>query len=218
MKKVFIAFLCFSGFFGARSQNLIPNPSFEDTVQCPDNAGQISYATPWYSPTAGTPDYFNSCGPTLVSVPLNVWGYQYARTGNAYAEIMVYTNGSSDREYLQVQLIDTLINGKLYCVEFFVSQCGISSFSSHTPIAITEIGLLFSSNSIISGTFSILPYTPQIVSPVGVYLNDTTLWMKIFGLYTATGNERYITIGNFKNDTSTDTITCLLYTSDAADE
>ena len=178
-------------------------------TQCPDNPGQISYASPWYSPTSASTDYFNTCGfAGYVGVPANIWGYQPAKTGNGYAEIGVFgSSGFSIREYIQVPLTTTLIAGNLYCVKFFVSQAGVSTYtSSYTPIAITEIGLLFSNSAITTTNTLPLSNTPQIVSPAGVYLNDTTQWIEISGMYTALGGEKFITIGNFKDDLSTDTI------------
>ncbi len=81
MKKLFPLLLLFSPSLFV--QNLVPNLSFEQFDTCPDNFGQIYYAGNWYS--AGiTPDYFNACDPTNgVSVPKNVVGFQYARTGVA---------------------------------------------------------------------------------------------------------------------------------------
>ncbi|MBK5286545.1 MAG: hypothetical protein JJE25_14195 [Bacteroidia bacterium] len=43
------------------AQNLVTNPSFEDTVACPFGASQLNFATGWSS-YWGTPDYFNLCG------------------------------------------------------------------------------------------------------------------------------------------------------------
>jgi len=210
MKKVFFTFLFACLLITTKSQNLVPNYSFEYKTQCPDNPGQIGYAYPWYSPTMGSTDYFHSCGISgYVGVPSNVWGYQFARTGNGYAEIGVYgSSTSSIREYIQVQLSDTLVAGNQYCIKFHINHAGSSAFTtSYTPIAITEIGLLFSTNPIITTNTLPLSYSPQIVSPAGVYLNDTTQWVEISGIYTASGGERFITIGNFKDDISTDTIT-----------
>src|ERR1035438_9743087 len=68
--------------------NLIPNPSFEDTLSCPNGQGQVYKTPPWFDPTMDTPDYFNQCysgGLTNVHVPDNFEGYQFARTGVAYA-------------------------------------------------------------------------------------------------------------------------------------
>ena len=73
-------------------QNLVPNPSFEDTVHCPNanNTGTIQ-AKYWF----GVYDsvfayYFNACSsPQEFGVPLNQGtGFQYAKDGDAYAGII----------------------------------------------------------------------------------------------------------------------------------
>src|ERR1043165_7919647 len=190
-----------------RAQNLVPNYSFELYSSCPNNGDQLNYAIPWYSPTTATPDYFNTCGSGGYGAPLNIWGYQNAKTGNGYGQIAVYGSiTTSIREYLQIALSDTLVQGKLYCISFYVSQAGISYYSAHNPIAITEIGLLLSNTAVSSSNDQPLPYTPQIVSPVGTFITDTVQWVEISGLYTALGGEKYLTIGNFKDDASTDTV------------
>jgi len=40
----------------------IPNPSFEDTVCCPDSRSQLSCATGWIQASEATTDYLNTCG------------------------------------------------------------------------------------------------------------------------------------------------------------
>jgi len=190
-------------------QNLVPNPSFEDTTQCPYSFGQIDFAFPWFNPNTASPDYFNTCGPVGVTPPNCIWGYQVPRTGNAFGEICVYGGGTptSVREYVEVLLIDTLIQNKNYCVSFYVSHAGVSFFADqYTPIAVSEIGLYFSNNAITSTNYGPFFVMPQIVSPPGIFLNDTTQWTEISGIYTALGGERFITIGNFKDDLNTDTV------------
>lgn len=137
-----------------KAQNLVPNSSFEYTTQCPNNEGQINFASPWYNPNAASPDYFNQCGAMGYQF-INIWGYQIARTGQGYAHVGVYGSigVSSAREYIQVQLLDTLIAGENYCVSFYVSHAGMSSFfNSYMPIVISEIGMLFSNNPIQAAT------------------------------------------------------------------
>ena len=51
-----------------------------------------------------------------------------------------------------------------------------------------------------------LNVTPQIVNTAGNFITDTLNWMKVSGSFTATGNEQYLTIGNFANDVSTNTV------------
>jgi hypothetical protein len=67
------------------SQNLLPNPSFEDTVHCPTNQGQVVNAKGWWSVRA-TPDYYNECvaNGNLVSVPNTMFGHKYPATGHAF--------------------------------------------------------------------------------------------------------------------------------------
>ncbi len=57
------------------SQNLVPNPSFEDTLACPTTANQLNNCAFW-SVVYESPDYFHECdfitGNT--SVPYNFAG------------------------------------------------------------------------------------------------------------------------------------------------
>ncbi len=183
--------------------NLVPNPSFETYSTCPDNFSQINYATGWYSASAGTPDYFNACQTISFGfgVPSNGAGFQVAQQGNAYAGVYVFgATPAPQREYIQTQLLDTMKAGKPYCISFYVNR------SNYLNIAITQIGAFISTTAVSSGTELPLPYTPQIISPVGYYLNDTLPWIKISGTYIAIGGEKFITIGNYKDEVSTDTI------------
>src|SRR5687768_8248495 len=72
------------------SQNLVPNGSFEDTVSCPDNPGQVSRSVGWTN-YSGSVDYYNSCASAgFVSTPENIYGYQNPADGNAYIGIVTY--------------------------------------------------------------------------------------------------------------------------------
>ena len=87
MKKYITVIIFCINIFALFSQNLVPNPSFEDTVQCPIGYSEINYSLGWYSPTQGTPDFFDSCGYSSVSVPQNAFGWEPAKTGVAYIGI-----------------------------------------------------------------------------------------------------------------------------------
>ena len=185
------------------SQNLVPNPSFENFVNCPSLNSQLNLASPWTTPTSGTSDLINSCAPVTafgVSVPYNFRGFQNARTGNGYAHIFCYPNATSAnyREYLQVQLISPLVAGQTYEISFYVS---LSDNSMH---AINNIGAFISTFAPNAGGYYPLPYTPQILETNVV--SDTANWVNISGLYTALGGEQYLTIGNFYNDSLTTAI------------
>lgn len=184
-------------------QNLVPNPSFEDTVSCPVSLSEINATTYWFNPNIHSPDYFNSCSDTSefysVNVPNNYFGYQNARTGIAYAGIGI-AGYNGTREYIGIKLLDSLVTGSKYCVEFYVS------LSDSVNYATDDIGIYLSNDSIYSSNVNPLPYVPQIENTQGVFLADKSSWILVSGEYTALGGEKYITIGNFKNSTNTDTI------------
>ena len=191
---------------GAIAQtNLVPNWSFETDSLCPNSVSEINYAPPWH--TAGqSPDYFNGCVSASsfnVGIPYNLCGYQYARTGVAYAGMYFYSavTGSEGEEYLQVKLTDSLIQNRKYCVSFYVNLAK-PTFQSYNFVAITEIGMYISDTAVFAYQDP-LPYVPQIQSPVGVFFNDTVNWTEISGTYLAHGGEKYITIGNFNSHTDT---------------
>eukprot|EP01034_Spumella_vulgaris_P007963 gene7963-10145_t len=95
MKKAILAVLLFPPTFWSYSQNLIPNPSFEDDSYggCPTDIGQIWHAAPWQTPAVhlGQSDYFSTCGTGGTDVPSNNLGYEFPATGNAYAGLYAWT-------------------------------------------------------------------------------------------------------------------------------
>jgi len=131
----------------------------------------------------------------MVGVPLNNFGYQYARTGNAYAGIGLYVSDNLNyREYIEGRFIQSLIAGKNYCVEFYVVRV-------KSQYAIDAIGAYLSTDSLLS--LSLLSYLPQISNPINNIITDTINWIKISGSFTSTGGEQFITIGNFNDDANT---------------
>src|ERR1035438_3040495 len=166
MKKFFLLLFIFVIASGVKSfsQNLDPNPSFEDTLHCPISQAQIYDAPPWFDPTADTPDYFNSCysgtSNAPVGVPKNFEGYQFARTGVAYAGFFAagyFFFPDNRRDYIEARLLDSLKAGKKYYVEFYVS------LSDSSIWAIDFIGAYLSKDSIYDySTIDTLPFIPQI--------------------------------------------------------
>jgi hypothetical protein len=201
--KAFFIF-CFFVANAFAQVNLVPNPSFENYTACPNNASQITYASPWFQPSTGTPDYFNSCAnpASTVSIPVNALGHQYAHSGNAYSGIIVFAQDY--REYIEVPLTNTLVAGTKYYISFYVSLSDTCAKSTST------LGLLLTSFLLTANNYYPLPGTPQINNPSNVFFNYTN-WTMVSGSYIATGGEKYITIGNFDSSSVT---TELLLNSD----
>ena len=196
MKRLLFILLflpCFS--FG---QNLVPNPSFEDTVYCPVSLSDWGATTFWYDPTWVTSDYFHQCNTGVAGVPDNIFGSQSARTGKAYGGLSPYMKADIEvREYISAPLLGTLIAGRKYYAEMNVSLAETSN------CAVDAMGMYFSNGSVDTATNISLPYTPHISNDSGQILLDSAGWTKISGTFIAAGGENYITIGNFKDGIST---------------
>lgn len=204
--KIFMTLCIFNPTF-SMSQNLVPNPSFELYDTCPYDDGQIYFAAPWFQPSnyngtvtnTSSSDYYNACGSSL-GVPNNITGYQFARTGNAYAGLFFYTNNAT-REYIEVKLLDSMIAGKKYCVEYYVS------LAFPFTVATDDFHMFFSKDSLLDTTaLYVIPVVPSVTNPDGNYITDTLNWKLVSGQYIANGGEKYLTIGNFYDNANTDTI------------
>lgn len=200
MKKIWILFLLVMLSTSLSAQiNLVPNPSFEDTIACPLGAAQLNVASGWMNPTLASPDYFNSCNTGNYGVPVNIYGNENAHFGVAYAGMINVVGGSNFREYIETQLLDTLLTGKKYCVSFYVS------LSDSSPYAVNNLGIYFSNSFINSSSNTILNYTPQIVNNSNNELIAKNGWIQVVDSFIAQGGEEFITIGCFTNGQNTDT-------------
>ncbi len=184
--------------------NLVPNPSFEDTLNCDSFTYYIYAGYPWFTPTNCTPDYYYGLNPSCGHSALqNPTGYQLPFDGIAYVGLyMADPNGgpigiSNSRDYICCSLIDTLIFNEDYYIEFFVSRA--NNFS----LATDDIGVYVSSQIPINSGCSYLPYQPQVENSQGNIITDSINWIKISGTFTAQGGEKYLTIGNFKDSMNT---------------
>lgn len=182
--------------------NLVPNPSFEDTLLCPTSISQIYNSAGWVNPSTSlnsTPDYFNICNTTIVSVPTNGFGFQNAKNGNAYAGFYAYNKGFPNTyEYIETMLSDTLKKDSTYCVSFYLSLSEPSAYCTN------NIGVYFS-NTLVTTPTNIILASPQLINTT-VTLTDKIEWMKVEWQYIAIGGEKYITIGNFNSTFTSDTI------------
>jgi len=222
MKNVVIICCLLFGGYGSFCQNLVPNPSFEDTssasgaallhklITCKTSlctSPTNIYCLNWYDPTKGSPDYFNSWSVVAqLGIPQNTFGSQMAEQGNSYVGIGSWGGPyyPHQREYVAVQLLSPLISGKKYNVAFNVS------LSDSSKWAIDNMGMYISTTPANDYTTALnLNYTPQINNHKDSVITNMTDWTLISGTYIASGGEKYITIGNFYPDSLTriDTLT-----------
>jgi len=189
-----------------RGQNLIPNPSFEEYQSCPTQLGNFHEdVVAWQAPTLGSTDYFNNCS-TVMGTPKNFNGEQVADFGQAYAGLYLYAPDDY-REYMHIKLKEPLKKGVPYEFSFFVSLAERSDF------AIKDFGVLFSS-------LPIAVESRRVLSKMHLYRDtknsyhfleikysefykDKKDWVKVQTAFVAKGTERFVTLGNFRNNAKT---------------
>jgi hypothetical protein len=204
MKNLFTLFivLVFTNFICKAQINLVPNPSFEDTIDCPQLVGDFKPAD-WYV-VEQTPDYLNACcsNITQCSVPQNFFSNRNAATGVAYCGLISYFNLSLYREKIGVKLNDTLKAGKRYIVSFKISS--VSSVNALGNCATNRMGFLFSTHK----------YDLMHLSPTNNFcqfktdslITDTLGWKLVKGNFIADSLFCYLSIGTFYDNQNVDTL------------
>ncbi len=187
-------------------QNLVKNPSFEDYENCPSDYGSLMKdVTGWYQPSYGTSDYFNVCSGKM-GTDKNFIGSQAPYDGNGYAGMYMYAQ-KDYREYLTVQLEETLKKGQKYVFSFQISLADKSSFS------VNEFGILFSRNTMDFKTNRNIPadlmrrsgFRNYVMARDHRYFSNSDEWTEVSGIYIADGTEKFMTLGNFKGNNNTKT-------------
>ncbi len=204
MKQVSFIGLCVWLSFTAFSQNLVPNPGFEELIRCPHSfsTDRKDFVVPgWNSPTRGTPDLFHACSWGEADVPYNWAGSSNAHSGKGYAGIYVWSQRDDDthyREYVQCELAEPLQAGSRYRIEFYYK------LSSHSVFAVNRIGFLLSNTKINHN------HDQVIREPAShTFGNDSVHfaaggdWEHVLAEIAARGGERYLVLGNFLDNTST---------------
>jgi Mg-chelatase subunit ChlD len=219
----FIIFFSFATAFLSAQVNLVPNPSFEADNRAPvinsfnwnhysdwrtdslyGNPGnKIILAANWFQPTGGTPDILNSDQSNLLGFKTKT-----ARTGtgrmaiitgiakNGLVSWLLYKNTYS--EYIECKLNQPLVQGKLYCVRYYVALDRKSNFASNRfGFAITTDSISYpNSHSVMAG------YDPfaHINEADDHYITSDEGWVMICDTFIAKGGEQFLTLGSFAGE------------------
>lgn len=155
------------------------------------------------SPTEIKADLFSKSGTGDIGIPVNIYGSEEPTTengGNVYAGIVAYKPGklAGERSYITIQLMQgkepvTLKKGLTYCVEYSVSLGESSKF------ACNNLGAYFSKDKPGNGEPGAIYMAGDHVmkAQVNKVYNGFFGWEKVCNTYTAKGDEKFITIGNF---------------------
>jgi len=184
-------------------QNLVINPSFEERNRCPNNfsAHSNDFNLPgWKSANRGTPDYYNQCSWGDCDVPFNWAGESNAHSGVAYAGMYVWNRPNakprSYREYIQGELAEPLVKDKRYRIEFHFK---LASYSVYTA---DRIGLMLSDTSFFQPNDQVINRVPALS-----WIRNEPItsggWELATGDYRAVGGEKFLVIGNFFDNLTT---------------
>jgi len=213
----------------AQCQNLVPNPSFEQykKLNCewlrllyPFQNSQLAFDSllyDWVTPdyragvdlfsTLVNPDCYKTssiCNTSLYCTtnPLSIGAYPKDGNNMCLLSLLGFyqsKNNSNTRGYLQTPLVSQLAPNTSYVAGCYTMLPTIY----YGDFACNNLGMLFTAealNSTSSGS-DLLRYTPQ-VNQAGIN-KDHGVWKKVFGCFTSTGNEQFLTIGNFYDDNHT---------------
>lgn len=203
-------FSCFalSGVAQEDDNNLVDNPSFEiaDKVKKLSKLKKIEVANGWTSPTAMKADLYSTQAKEVATIPDNGQGREFpmgAEEGN-YAGIVAYSyNNKEPRTYLQTELIGPMQKGVEYCVKYHVSLSDLSKYG------VNNLGMYISKDPIeIESKEDIIFQKEKELEKVVIPLNNEVKvgrygFEPICGIYKSSGKERFIIIGNFKNNKDT---------------
>ncbi len=187
----------------AMTPDLVINPSFELRVRCPNHfsANQRDFNLPgWRSANTGTPDYYNQCSLGDCDVPFNWAGESNAHTGVAYAGIYIWNSPNvkprSYREYIRGELTEPLKKNKSYRVEFYFKLASYSVYSAD------RVGLIFTDTAYFQTNDQVIVQVPAL-SWIGREPVTSGAWELVSGEYTALGGEKFVVIGNFFDNLTT---------------
>lgn len=194
------------------SQNLVPNPSFEQYTKQPcgfvDPPRYITeYIKDWYVPTGGSTDYWHADSTLQLFCPSILLSYKLKpKDGKFCIAMLTYlpeARTKNFREYIQVKLKSPLTIGKIYYLEMYVLLSSkVSLYKSN------NIGMLLTTEALTPKETppdlgNPLLFTPQINQEEIVTPDQ---WTKVSGCITADKPYQFLTIGNFFDDSHTKVI------------
>ena len=176
-----------------KAQNLVINPSFEDTIKR-NYTTYYSICKNWYNANGMTSDYFSPYAIQLgwgyaFDAPHTFAGFQYAQDGIAFIGLVVWEpKNHVTKDYIQGFLSEPLIAGKIYNVSLFIKMADSSMYRS------CEIDISFSDTLIYSSSGGPFDFSDTV--KFDITNADTSNWIFLSKNYIAKGGEKYLYIGS----------------------
>jgi hypothetical protein len=171
------------------AQNLVVDGSFELKTDCPPAYG-LAKLIHWFTPNYASSDYMCECFPSDSFSGLE---RKFPFSGNCFIGLIPssgITSGNDGNEYAATKLIDNLETGAKYCFSIYIVS------SSNANYVIQNIHFGFDADSIFENTGTKVTID-KYYSLSNNIIYDSTDWREFEVEFIATGNERYLYIGNF---------------------
>lgn len=210
MKKgILILYLLVKCYDSAVAQeNLVPNPDFDTEINCGNGPGTIAH---WFIPNPKEISLTNLC--PFVDWWRFIRDKKYGYNGSQCGYIETYYKGFADdniysgRIYIAVKLTQPLTAGKEYYFEMKVRAVDTfpnfklvnTIFTNSQDVAFVRDQPVFDYDI----PRNYLQIRPTVTSKLHADYN----WHTVSACFTAEGHERYMVIGNFRNDANTETFT-----------
>ena len=195
----------------AHSQNLVPNPGFEEADSCSTMGFGFGGPSGWHTAN-GTPDHLQSCLPygNPFGLPLNFFAFQQPIEGYSCAGLFTYhQNGPYEyREWIMVPLVESMAVGQTYYCSFRANAAyGGNQQYPQVWLASNKVGMLFTTYD--RHWYQGDPY-PAPLNQAHVLcpqvLADTVGWTLVSGSFIADSAYQYLMIGQFFSNALTDTL------------
>lgn len=201
MKKITLSILALGLTLMTNAQSeteMVENGSFEQIEGKIKKAGAIEVAVGWISPTKTKADLYASRVKEGFGVPNNPRGKEDAHDGKNYVGIKTFSYGGKEaRTYVSTKLKTPMRKGLKYAVKFYVSLAEGSKYAANNIAAnFSKKQYNIDADKTITGESHVM----HVENPV---FNAMFGWDEVCGVYTATGGERFLTVGNFSSDYDT---------------
>jgi hypothetical protein len=209
IKKILIYFsACLFNFFcfGQQIGNFVNNGSFE--LVNTNSLSPFDAVQDWPSINVSNCSGTFLRAKSIGTVPMGFGGYQYPKTGNNFVGCTFYCGAPScpsndgSKMYPKNILKSKLKANVTYCAKYHVVN------TNNSIIGIDRFGIYFGGTEVDTVTkcqITLSYFIPQIENQNGI-ITDTLNWVAVSGTFVATGNEKYMVLGNFRTNAMTNTI------------
>ncbi|MFM9984096.1 MAG: gliding motility-associated C-terminal domain-containing protein [Flavobacteriales bacterium] len=179
----------------------IVNGGFESYSTLPSGMGQWNLTYQWGNAGSATaaPDYYHYLSGPASDIPETPMAIVDASDGDAIMGLALSGKDlTNSREYLSTHLLTPMIPGQQYLIGFKLTN-GSKTETSYSGLAVSDIGLLFSTAPINQVDFNPIVANPQLKIDTVFYNRE---WTAINFVYTADQPYEYMTFGVFRDDSN----------------